>query len=323
MKQFILTALAVLLFGHSFAAPKIKSKSNGYWSNPLNWDLSRSPAIGDTITIPAGYTMIVNDDRVINGFVYLQIYGTLSFQNNNSTLKLGSTAIVVVYSNGKITGGGNPSQKLRIGNKTVFDGNDDPVMGPRMATSATNGFEVFSADPLPVKFTGFSLTPVNHGKTLVQWSTADEINASRFEIERSNDGSNWVKAGEVTAKNIAATSHEYRFLDEVHVSKLFYRIRQIDIDGRYLFSSIRMTGTDTKDHKISMSSAYGRLVIHFPIEMQEELNISIVSPSGQVMKRMRISKPAGQYTYDTGLNGQYFVLISNRLSVLASGQVRL
>src|SRR5690554_889603 len=129
MKQIFLLALAMLLFGELTAAPKIKCKSNGYWSNPANWDLNRAPVTGDTITIPAGYTMTINDDRVINGFVYLQIYGNLSFQNNNSTLKLGSTAIVIVYSNGQITGGGSPSQKLRIGNKTVFDGNDDPVLG--------------------------------------------------------------------------------------------------------------------------------------------------------------------------------------------------
>ncbi len=321
MKQFLLLAFAVLLSGISFAAPKIKSKSNGYWSNPLNWDLNRSPAIGDTVTIPAGYTMIINDDRVINGFVYLQIYGTLSFQNNNSTLRLGSTAIVVVHSTGRIMGGGSPSQKLRIGTKTVFDGNDDPVQGPRMATSTTNGFQIFSEEPLPVKFTGFSVTQINNGKILVQWSTADEINADRYEIERSFDGSTWTKAGQVPARNIAGTSHDYRYLDEAYAPKLFYRIRQIDIDGKFMLSSIRLTGTESKEYQIGISSSYGRLVIHFPLEVQEELTISVVSPAGQVMQRMPIRSLAGQYTYETGLNGLYIVLISSRKSILASRQV--
>ena len=323
MKQIFLAALAMLLYGSTSAAPKIKCKSNGYWSNPLNWDLNRAPVVGDTITIPAGYTMIINDDRVINGFVYLQIYGTLSFQNNNSTLKLGSTAIVIVYSNGQITGGGSASQKLRIGNSTVFDGNDAPVYGPKMATGSTNGFEVFTAEPLPVIFAGFSLTRKNDGKILVQWSTSDEISADRFEIERSLDGMNWSGIGQVAAMNQSASLQNYSYYDQAPASQLFYRIKQIDIDGQHMYSSIRMIRADIKEASIRVAAVNGKILLHFPLELQEETTVSLISFGGQVLSRQSIRQPSGQFVLDPGLRGQFIVIIHTKKTLLASEQVRL
>ncbi|MGZ5221170.1 MAG: G8 domain-containing protein [Chitinophagaceae bacterium] len=322
MKQFFLAVLAILLYSTSGAAPKIKCKSNGYWNNPNNWDLNRIPAIGDTITIPAGFTIIINDDRVINGFVYLQIFGTLSFQNNNSTLKLGNTAIVLVYSNGQITGGGSPSQKLRIGSTAVFDGNDDPVHGPRMATGSTNGFEPFTAATLPVKFTGFSVTRKTDGSVLVQWSTSDEISADRFEIERSIDGSSWLKVGQLRAMNQSSSLQHYSFLDQGITQVVYYRIRQVDIDGRFMFSNIRIVRAETNEEQIRIASVNGKMVLHFPYEIKDEVTVSILSLSGQLITRHIVKQPLGQFVLNTDLHGLYVITISNKQIVMASGQVR-
>jgi hypothetical protein len=80
---------------------------------------------------------------------------------------------------------------------------------------------------------------LQNGQSLVSWATEQEINTSKFEIERSIDAIRFEKIGEQLAAGNSNTIKKYEHKD-VHpaVGFNFYRIKQIDMDGRFTYSAI-------------------------------------------------------------------------------------
>lgn len=78
-----------------------------------------------------------------------------------------------------------------------------------------------------------------NNETLVSWATSQEINTSKFEIEHSLDGINFVKIGN---QNAAGNSNSTSYYNFTHLKPAagfnYYRIKQIDINGAYKYSVI-------------------------------------------------------------------------------------
>lgn len=97
---------------------------------------------------------------------------------------------------------------------------------------------VIMLSALPVDFTliDTKTTPKGHE---IKWVTASETNNQYFEVQRSTDSKQWN-----TIKRLegAGTSHQeisYLILDEKPESgRNYYRIKQVDYDESYSFSSI-------------------------------------------------------------------------------------
>ena len=92
--------------------------------------------------------------------------------------------------------------------------------------------------PLPLAWLNFSAEQLNEG-ALLTWSTAEEKNTSHFSIEKSSDGSQYKKIGQVKAigKNL---QNNYHFEDQEATSGIvYYRIAQYDEDGAYTYSVIK------------------------------------------------------------------------------------
>ncbi len=89
---------------------------------------------------------------------------------------------------------------------------------------------------LPLKLVSFSGT-VARKQVELQWSTAQEINVRKFEIERAGDAVNFKAIGSVSANN-AASQNKYSFTDKEPLPAGFYRLKMIDIDGSFTYSNI-------------------------------------------------------------------------------------
>jgi transcription elongation factor Elf1 len=75
--------------------------------------------------------------------------------------------------------------------------------------------------------------------TLVSWATSQEINTSKFEIEHSEEGRNFVKVGETAAAGNSSNVSNYNFIHLKPIAGFnYYRIKQIDIDGSFKYSVI-------------------------------------------------------------------------------------
>jgi hypothetical protein len=99
---------------------------------------------------------------------------------------------------------------------------------------------------LPIELVSF--TGKNKGSyNLLEWATASETNNTGFEIERSSDAISFEKIGFVPSKSSEANT--YFFKDEnLEKGILYYRLKQIDTDGKYNYSeniSIQTKGTSS------------------------------------------------------------------------------
>jgi hypothetical protein len=107
-----------------------------------------------------------------------------------------------------------------------------PVVGEVYTISAT----------IPVELTTFTAR-ANQQATLLQWETASENNNKGFQIERQKANGDWETLGFVGAKGKAAM---YNFTDKTPLATSYYRLRQIDNDGKETMSKV--ISISTKDN---------------------------------------------------------------------------
>ncbi len=88
------------------------------------------------------------------------------------------------------------------------------------------------------------LIPLNgkstHEGILLSWTTATEQNNAYFDIERSENGFDFITIGQIKSVNsFSQKPQTYTFLDKnTGNQSYYYRLRQVDNDGRFTYSSI-------------------------------------------------------------------------------------
>ncbi len=91
---------------------------------------------------------------------------------------------------------------------------------------------------VPVELTSFNAL-VNYEKVILKWETATETNNKGFEIQRINNGNTFRDIAFIQGNGTTTQKHSYSFSDnEVSAGNYSYRLKQIDYDGSYHYSSI-------------------------------------------------------------------------------------
>ncbi len=93
--------------------------------------------------------------------------------------------------------------------------------------------------PVPVTLSEFS-GKYGNGQAILDWQTSQEINSSRFEIQKSNDGQNFNYLASVNAAGFSTIPQEYSYTDKFPGggTYAYYRLKQIDMDGKFTFSNV-------------------------------------------------------------------------------------
>ncbi len=75
--------------------------------------------------------------------------------------------------------------------------------------------------------------------TIIQWATAQETNSLLFDIEWSINGVNFVKIGSLAAKGNSSIVSTYNYIHTKAANGInYYRIKQMDVDGKFKYSEI-------------------------------------------------------------------------------------
>ena len=113
-------------------------------------------------------------------------------------------------------------------------------------------FIVGSNSSLPVELTTISAYAVREN-VHVSWSTASETDNSHFNIERSPNGREFTEIGRVAGAGTVREKREYTFVDEKPLPGAnYYRLRQVDMDGRFSFSPVRRVVMGTAASPLSL-----------------------------------------------------------------------
>lgn len=99
-------------------------------------------------------------------------------------------------------------------------------------------FSVFSdVSVLPVIFLDFS-GELKGKQVQLKWATGAEINNKGFNVERSLNGTDFTAIAFVSAANTNNAVHNYQFVDEVKGKRIYYRLQQVDNDGKATYSNV-------------------------------------------------------------------------------------
>ena len=142
----------------------------------------------------------------------------------------------LIKSNG--SGGWNISQQSSLPTGIVGYGEDENGVLYAVALAGTlYKITTNSGGPLPVKFLQFTAKDFT-GYNELRWKTTNEQNIAYYEIGFSTDGVNYASGGKVNAVN-NPSENNYIFHHFISAfTKLFYKIKIIDRDGRITYSDI-------------------------------------------------------------------------------------
>ncbi|HVF96590.1 MAG TPA: GDSL-type esterase/lipase family protein [Flavisolibacter sp.] len=128
---------------------------------------------------------------------------------------------------------------------------------------------------LPVSIIGFSGQRQGTANAL-KWTVADEQNISHYEINRSQDGINWTKAGEITSAGNSATQRHYNFTDNnTGTGRQLYRLRAVDKNGTDKLSTIVII-SGPKATRLSLESL-------FPNPVAAKINLVVNAPGKDLL----------------------------------------
>jgi len=130
---------------------------------------------------------------------------------------------------------------------------------------------VSSVTPLPVELISFEPKCIDN-QTVIKWTTAAEINNSHFEIQHSTDGDSWSTIDSVQGAGNSTTVINYEQPIKVNSNQEvdYYRLKQVDFDGKSAHSDIKPCSCDGG---LEITSLY-------PNPSDGEVNILINSTEG-------------------------------------------
>jgi hypothetical protein len=200
--------------------------------------------------------------------------------------------------------------KLNCGAKSQNACSSPSLYGP--ATLSAAG--VSSSSTLPVKLSAFAVK-LNGGRVELTWTTEQEINANRFEIERSADGLNWKSIGKVNAKGNTTEATKYAFSDASFTGgTISYRLKMIDLDESSEYSpirSVKIAVTETHEMTIYPNPAADYVVISSKYATSSNVTIQLISMNGQVLKQVNSSSSTTNLTLSAFHAGNYIVRVSD------------
>ena len=186
-----------------------------------------------------------------------------------------------------------------IGSYGIFDN----VGGDFITNSLTYTAPLALGGALPVLFTKFGANCSSNG-TLLSWATAQEANSRRFDIEKSNDGNSWKTIGTVAAAGNSSVNKNYQQLD-LDGGTAFYRIKQIDKDGQYIYTTVERTNCQVKNIKSAIYPVPAKDILNVVIKSDRSIRtqLLIFDMQGKMVKKMDASIIAGNNNFRVNLSG--------------------
>lgn len=222
------------------------------------------------------FAQIVLVDSANYDNVYWQING--SFTLGDSALMFGT-----ILSNGAI--------ELLEGS-SLF-GRGISVAGAISLHSNLVGIRLFS--PLPVELINFNVEKSNSSQSIdLHWQTCSEQNSSLIFVQKSSTGKNFSTIGFVKAQGSSNAIVDYKFKDNspFHGTN-YYRLKMVDINGTYEYSSTLNIQFDKVDSKI----------VFYPNPFNEYLKFSMTETAENDLNELMIYNSTGILVFSSKLSG--------------------
>ncbi len=187
--------------------------------------------------------------------------------------------------------------------------------------STNNGIQATKTgtEILPVTLGAFNAELVN--KTArISWITASENNNQGFHIEKSNNGTDFKQIGFEATKAVDGNSKlplNYQFEDKaVSKGRNFYRLQQVDKDGRATYTDIVMVQkveVGTFSANIRTNPIVNDLSLSVYMNEQSKVSVALINASGALLQSTERMLDKGENLINMPASnlakGVYFVTI--------------
>ncbi len=266
--------------------------------NFKNWSNTQTKPIQTLYSNSAGY--YVDDVAVYN----LDSFNLQADAGRDTTIHIGDSVFIGSYTNGIDT------LHWQIKGIPVNIDSTRPGFWVKplvntcyVLTQTVNGYT--SSDtvcvyvqPLPLKFISYSASLRGTKQSILNiWQTANEMNVSHFNIQRSTNGKDFITIGSERANN--KVLNEYNFIDgirywELGIGNVYYRIEAIDFDGKKQYSEARTL--NFKPQTLNSVSVY-------PNPAKDVVNIVCAG-----MKQINVINELGQTIIHHNINSNHYQL---------------
>jgi hypothetical protein len=165
-----------------------------------------------------------------------------------------------------------------------------------------------AASVLPIELKSF--TAIKNGKNnLIQWETAIEENVRVFQVEKSENGVNWTNLAQV----LPQITKRYSTIDKTPFATTYYRLRNIDNDGREAVSQIISLSSDKiKFDATIVTVSKENLRLNIFSENNDDAMIQVIDITGRTATTQHFALAATNNILDIPVNlvsGIYLVKI--------------
>ena len=224
----------------------------------------------------------------------------------------GGTWTITVEGVGPDSGG---SQVLSVASLIYADSQSDGNLVDDSAGLILN-------DALPVEFSYVNARNQDCKSVDVIWQTQSEINNRGFFIERSvGSVDRFEDMGFVESKGDSNKDQTYTFEDDINDlsgnTNLYYRIKQVDIDGRVSFSEMVVIRLDCEDQSVRFNvrpnPAFNDLYVDVDGSLDVASKIVVLNSLSQTIATLPINKTGSRTLVDVTkyIAGMYYIRILN------------
>jgi hypothetical protein len=194
-----------------------------------------------------------------------------------------------------VANSGNDNNDSDVDNSFGINTTDAYLMSPGDHVPSIDVGLVFGV--VPVEFTEFK-GEFRDVHNYIYWSTANEVNNEKFELERSLDNTSFRKIAEIKGAGTFQQESNYSYEDtDIAASGIYYyRLRQLDYDGNETISGTIAIRVERSSDKPRLDLYPNPAVDEIQLslsgldEIGSVTRIEIIDGTGRVVKKLQIDK---------------------------------
>lgn len=176
----------------------------------------------------------------------------------------------------------------------------------------------YHASALPIELTNFTARAQPDHTVALDWETATEINFSHYEVEHSADGVKYNQIGKVIGNGTQNGPEVYGFIHDRPVdSDNYYRLRNVDNDGAFSYSPVRIVrfGKENDHFTLSPNPTAGpfSLISTKLDHYKDDLRYQIFDVTGKLIEEGLVKDERLDFDLSKYKSGMYsFAILSNK-----------
>jgi hypothetical protein len=166
---------------------------------------------------------------------------------------------------------------------------------------------------LPLSFENLNASSNGNHTVSVSWTIAQQRDAKGYNVERSNNGSDWNTVGFVAAQDNNATELNYQYTDaNPGTGMIYYRIEAINEQGNESYSAVKTVEiADQSASAIALWPNPAKDIVNIQNKSEANATVSIYTQSGSLVRQMQLQPGTASVNISNLSFGAYIVHVSN------------